>query len=142
MEKNVLITDWIQGLLKKYDLSLFDEFIIENIHDNYKWRFTPTALQYCFGDNWCNADAMLCDMARESFSIKKIRFKPEKGNVYFYVEWIGEGREPYVTQTDWDGAAIDMYNFLHDNCFRTAEAALKKTKEIYDKIQKEVGTLS
>lgn len=140
MEKNVLITDWIQMLLNKYDLFLFDEFLIKGASD-YRWRFTPTTLQFYANDEWHDNDEMLCRLARESYDIKKIRFKPEKGNIYFYVEWVGEKSEPYVTQTDWDGAAIDMYNYLHDNCFRTAEAAKEKEKIICDRIRKEVEQL-
>lgn len=142
MEKETkLIEDWIQMLLKKYDLFLLDEFFMEDISNN-RWRFTPTALQYYSGDQWYNADVVLCDMGRKSFDIKKIRFKPEKGSVYFYVEWMGEESTPYVTQTNWDGAAIDMYNFLHGNCFSTAEAAREKEKIICDRIRKEVDALS
>ena len=143
MGKNVLITDWIQMLLNKYDLFLFDEFRIKMLQgvSGYRWRFTPTTLQFYCNDEWHDNDDMLCKLARESYDIKKIRFKPERGNVYFYVEWIGEESEPYVTQSDWDGAAIDMYNYLHDNCFRTAEAAMKKEKIICDRIRKEVEQL-
>ncbi len=147
MKKDTLIAKWIDMILEKYDLSYMDQFKLipfpeDPLFLTYQtriWRITPETVQWLDDNNtWHNDDKTLCDIAREYFNIAKIPFKPRMNQTYFYVEWIGN-HEPYTTQTTWDNALIDMYNFTFGNCFLTAEAAMKNEKTIFDKMHAEAN---
>lgn len=147
MKKDTLMAKLINMILEKYDLSYLDQFRLIAFPDehvskdqiNKIWRITPETAQWLDNNNvWHNDDKTLCDIAREYFNVVKIPFRPRTKQTYFYVEWIGN-HEPYTTQTTWDDALIDMYNFTSGNCFMTAEAARKNEKAIFNRMQTEVN---
>jgi|GEM_PF-1311280 len=98
------------------------------VGDNYNpYKFTLEGLTGSDGNVYPISQH---DLLLGRLQIKKLPYKPKKNDAYYYV--CAAGR---VHQDNWDGYAVDYYNYNYGNCFRTKEEI---AQEDIDRILKDM----
>lgn len=112
-----------------------EEFGIQEVENcdtemfRYKYRFLQTELQFKSGNYWIPTTIPTSLLTGQA-EIKKLPFKPKKGEKYFVVSVVDKTVSPCI----WDGITTDYCFKACGNCFRTEKEAEAHKYEIYEKL--------
>lgn len=126
----------IESIMKKYDLSVDEEFkmVFHSGELGNKFRFDKDGnlIDVATGRR---ADLTFGEIARGEIGVAKIPFKPEYGDGYYYVEFGRSSDASYrdilVEGTIWTDYCMDFLNLKAGNVFRTKKEAEAHKYEVY-----------
>lgn len=111
---------------KEFDIILDD--CTPSVYNPFK--FTEDGLK---AGDMISDSSYLVHLITGYYTIRKIPFKPKKGDVYWY--WCKEIQK--ASKTYFDNCSCDYTRWKIGNCFRTKEEAETKGKELTEQIIKE-----
>lgn len=103
---------------------------------NVLYKITEDGLYYKVAntDGWYDEPSVTLDyILNGDYSVVKLPWKPKKGDIYWH--YSGVSKEENAAK--WGGKFIDLLLWKCGDCFKTAEEAKTKGKEIMEQIQKE-----
>lgn len=129
MAKNI-----IPNIAEMLGVEIGEEFEIEGLDGRYKFNEDSLRMGLLSG-GWASAsDAPLYWLCGGKYTIKKLPFKPKKGEKYFCF-----GADGKVLSENWESDGIDAARYLMGNCFRTREEAKAHRPEIMAKFKEVLG---
>lgn len=122
------------GLEVKQEFELIDDD--GKRKDGYTYKITEYGL-YCKEAKtvawFCESSSTLEYILNGYYKVVPKPWKPKKGDIYWH--YSGVSKEENAVQ--WGGKFIDLLLWKCGDCFKTAEEAKTKGKEIIEQIQKE-----
>ena len=73
-------------------------------------------------------------------AIKHKKYKPEDGDVYYYIDM--DNKRYHITDTDYmSDNYFDIMNYVNGNCFKTREEALNAAENIYKEFKDKMNNV-
>ena len=130
MKKNI----W-EEIANQYNISLEEEFIVEEKGEDIVYKFTEKGLVCVIPSDELPSINTLHRILSGEFSIVPLPWKPEIGDTYWTVDM--DSTRALVTESfTWNDDMTDFCNYYCDNCFKTREEAQAQSSDILAKLWK------
>lgn len=123
-------------------VELGERFRIKELHNDYVWWFEKDGLHskvtakgldslraFAFA---INLSGVLDQLLTGAFTIRKMPWRPRKGDQYWYVAWTGCG-VIFIHPEIWRESFMDYLLLRSHNCFKTKDEAASHSLEIKKK---------
>lgn len=128
--------NYMADVAKMLGVELEEEFFLT--HSNVRYKITNNGLCYKNGNDWSVfSDSSLVNLIKGAFEIKKLPWKPKKGERYYYVSWYKENGK-WIIRAEWqeywptyDG---DVLRVDTGNCFKTCEEAEAAKYDVFERL--------
>lgn len=128
--------NYMADVVKMLGVELEEEFYLGSSELRYK--ITSNGLCYKNDKGWFrHSDCALVELIKGVWEIKKLPWKPKKGEKYYYVSWckengkwiISAAEQEYWPTFDGDVLRVDIGNF-----FQTIETAEAQKYEVFKRL--------
>ena len=125
----------MQEVARLLGVEMGERFRTKKTHNDCVWWFDAKTLN-CeyrgkYVDSPLNAACKLKHLIEGEDEIRKMPWRPHKGDEFWYVAWTGAGYI-LVQSVVWGDNFMDYLLLRSRNCFRTKAEATKKQYDVYE----------